>query len=96
MNIRALSPAEDELAVTVHYYEKISKRTAEYFIDDFIDCVERIKQSPTAWKPITQSLRRCLFTKFEHSIIYKITPEEIIIVCVMHNKQKPEYWISRL
>ncbi|MFA5834741.1 MAG: type II toxin-antitoxin system RelE/ParE family toxin [Bacteroidota bacterium] len=96
MNIRTLLLAEDELTVALEYYENISIRTAEHFIDDFHDCVERIRQFPTAWAPITTTLRRCLFKKFEYSIIYTITPSEIIIICVMHNKQKPDYWLSRI
>ena len=96
MNIRTLSPAEDELTTALRYYENISFRTAENFIEDFQDCVERIRQFPTAWALITKTLRRCLFKKFEYSIIYTITPSEIIIICIMHNKQKPNYWLTRI
>ena len=34
--------------------------------------------------------------RFPYSILYVIHNNEVIVVAVMHHKQKPNYWIERL
>lgn len=96
MTIRSHSNAESELTAALEYYQNISPKIARNFINDFEECLQRIQQFPTAWSPITPTLRRCHFKRFKYSIIYKIYTTEIFIVCVMHDKRKPGYWIERL
>jgi len=48
------------------------------------------------WPEIDYETRRRVVRRFPYSILYRIHIDEIIIVAVMHQKQKPSYWIDRL
>ncbi|MEA3241211.1 MAG: type II toxin-antitoxin system RelE/ParE family toxin [Pseudomonadota bacterium] len=66
----------------------------------FLDIVEtatiEIAESPETWPEVDPGIRRRLLRRFPYSILYQIIQDEIIIVAVMHHKQKPRYWINRL
>jgi len=41
-------------------------------------------------------LRRRLIRRFPFGILYRIEPEEIVIVAVAHLLRKPGYWRKRI
>jgi len=96
MKVRFLAPAEIEMLEASIYYEN----QAAYLGDDFLDIVEaatgEIVESPETWPEIDPGIRRRVLRRFPYSILYQIIQDEIIIVAVMHHKQKSRYWIDRL
>ena len=96
MKVRFLTPAEIEMLEASIYYES----QAAYLGDDFLDIVEaavtEIAETPEIWPEIDPGIRRRVLRRFPYSVLYQIINEEIIIVAVMHHKQKPHYWIDRL
>ncbi len=58
--------------------------------------VAEIAKYPETWPKIEQGIQRRLVRRFPYSILYAVHENEIIIVAVMHQKQKPRYWMDRL
>ncbi len=53
-------------------------------------------EHPNTWPAIDYEIRRRVVRRFPYSILYRIDVDEIVIVAIMHQKQKPNYWIDRL
>ena len=57
---------------------------------------ERLLEFPASGSPFGRRLRRVLVPKFPYGLLYRVEPERIYIVAVMHLHRRPAYWRSRL
>ncbi len=96
MKIRFLAPAEIEMLEAAAYYELQVETLGENFLDIVETAVAEIAEEPKIWTEIDKGIRRRLIRRFPYFILYSINKNEIIILAVMHQKQKPNYWIDRL
>jgi plasmid stabilization system protein ParE len=96
MNIRFLLPAEIEMNEASLFYEMRAPGLGKNFLDIIETAVSEIAEQPEIWPEIDKGIRRRLVRRFPYSLLYSIQSSEIIIVAVMHQKQKPRYWIDRL
>jgi hypothetical protein len=46
--------------------------------------------------PFGPRLRRVLAPKFPYGLLYRVEPERIYVIAVMHLHRRPGYWRSRL
>ncbi|NTU44921.1 MAG: type II toxin-antitoxin system RelE/ParE family toxin [Chlorobiaceae bacterium] len=94
--VRLLKPAENELFDAMFYYE----RQADGLGFDFAVCINeaaaRIEKNPEAYPETRNRVRRCLVRRLPFALLYKILPDELLILAVMHLKRHPSYWVSRL
>jgi toxin ParE1/3/4 len=88
--------AKDELKDSIDYFEDIKSGLGKRFLREVYSSIKRIQFSPNSWPKFTKNTRRCFTNKFPYSIIYFIEDNEIIIVAIMHQKRKPNYWIKRI
>lgn len=94
--IRFLSPAEIEMLDAAVYYEARVPELGADFISTIEMAVLDLSDDPKKWPIIGKGIRRRILPRFPYSILFKIDPEEIIIVAIMHQKRRPNYWITRL
>ena len=94
--IRLLSPAEIEMFDAAAYYEARVPKLGADFISTMEIAVSDLSEDPDKWPVIGKGIRRRILPRFPYSILYKIDPDEIIIVAIMHQKRRPNYWINRL
>ena len=96
MKTRFLTPAEIEMLEAATYYEMRTENLGINFLNIIESAVAEIAKDPKTWPEIDKGIRRRLVRRFPYSIFYSIHENEIIIMAVMHQKQKPNYWITRL
>jgi toxin ParE1/3/4 len=96
MKFRFLTPAETEMMEAAAYYEMRVEKLGEHFLDIIEAAVAEIAESPKIWPEIEQGIQRRLVRRFPYSILYSVHENEIIIAAIMHQKQKPRYWMGRL
>ena len=96
MEILFLSPAKDELAEAIAYYNGQSEGLGYEFAAELKKTLERIVQYPNAWFKLSNRTHRCRTNRFPYGIIYQIREEKLLIVAVMHLSREPETWKSRL
>ena len=96
MKVRFLTPAEIEMFEASVYYEMQAYDLGANFLDIIEEAVADIAEYPDTWPVIDYGIRRRIVRRFPYSILYRIHTDEIIIVAIMHQKQKPGYWIDRL
>ncbi|MEO0455818.1 MAG: type II toxin-antitoxin system RelE/ParE family toxin [Cyanobacteria bacterium P01_A01_bin.114] len=85
-----------EYSEAVQYYAEQRVDSAQAFIDAVEDAVYRLRDSPNRYPVIEEDIRRCLTRKFPYGILHSVEADFILILAVMHCKQKPGYWKARL
>ncbi len=84
-----------EYAEAVQYYAEQRVEVAQSFIDAIEDAVYRIRESPTRYSVIDETIRRCMTRRFPYGILYTMEQDYILILAVMHCSREPGYWKSR-
>jgi len=95
LKVRFYKAAERELDEAIAYYEQQMPGLGRRYREAVKDALDRIKQFPDAYSPLSYRTRRCLLSRFPYGIIYRPTQSEIIVVAVGHLHRRPEYWASR-
>lgn len=96
MKLKLLVPAQDELAKARDYYLKhASARIAASFLEQLHNTAALILEHPELGKPLSPRMRTIAISHFPYSIIYRLTPEAIIVQAVAHQRRRPGYWAKR-
>jgi len=90
-----LPDAEEEMLQAAVYYESQSSGLGIDYLSKVERAVQAIEESPMTWPIVEGELRRRLVRRFPFGILYRIDPEEIVIVAVAHLRRKPGYWRER-
>ena len=93
--LRFLLPAEVEMTEAALYYEACAARLGERFLAAVELGTEQIRENPETWPHVGSGIQRYLLPQFPYSLLYRNDPDEIVIIAVMHQKQRPYYWIDR-
>ena len=88
--------AQDELISAARFYERETEDLGVDFIATVQHAYERLPELPRSGAPFGRRLRRLLVPKYPYGLLYRIEPERIYIVAVMHLHRRPGYWRSRL
>ena len=78
------------------YYETRVPKLGTDFISTIEFAVSDLSEHPEKWPAIGKGIRKRILPRFPYNVLYKIDPDEIIIVAIMHQKRRPNYWINRL
>lgn len=95
MPFRFHPDAELELNQAIDYYEERQEHLGLEFAQEIYASIHRIIDFPDAWQLITSKTRRCLTNRFPFGVVYQKLNNEIIIIAIMHQNQKPFYWKNR-
>ncbi|HYX31439.1 MAG TPA: type II toxin-antitoxin system RelE/ParE family toxin [Pyrinomonadaceae bacterium] len=95
MIIRFSPEADTELAEAREWYG----RQRENLDVEFMQCIDaallRIKDNPSQFPVVYQTLRRVVVRRFPFAIFYDVTPDEIQVLAVFHSRRDPQRWKSR-
>jgi plasmid stabilization system protein ParE len=78
------------------WYEKQLQGLGDRFLLELEDGYSAIINFPNSWANSQYGFKRYILNKFPFSIIYKIINNQIMIISVMHNSRKPNYWQDRV
>jgi plasmid stabilization system protein ParE len=87
--------AQDELNAAAQFYEHQAEGLGLDFIMTVHRTSERLLESPASGSPFGRRLRRLLVPTFPYGLLYRVEPERIYIIAVMHLHRRPGYWRSR-
>lgn len=87
--------AEEELFVSIEYYESRQSGLGLSFSEEVYAAIMRICAHPYSWTKIDSNTRRCLTNKFPYGVLYRIVKDKIRIMAVMNLHRKPGYWKNR-
>ena len=87
--------AGEELVQSARYYQAQTAGLGRRFAAAVLDAVHRIQESPLLYRLIEGDIRRCRVLRFPYGVVYRIKPERIEVLAVMHLRRQPGYWKSR-
>lgn len=91
-----LPPAEEEMLEAASYYESKAENLGRRYISEIERSKNIIINNPKLYPILKYDIRRCIVRCFPYGILYKIDPEEIVIIAIMHLHRKPDYWLNRI
>ena len=93
--VRFLRPAEQEMLDAARYYELQTPNLGDDFLDKIDSAARDIGEYPERWPIIRFDIRRRLVHRFPYALLYRVEPNEVIILATMHLHRHPDYWIDR-
>ncbi len=94
-SVRFHKEALEELAAETVYYESRSSGLGERFASEVEAAIRIASEFPEMGAPFKYGTRRVFPKKFPFSIVYRIQPSEIIVLAVVPDARKPDYWRNR-
>jgi plasmid stabilization system protein ParE len=95
--IRILPEASAELTEAVRWYEAKRRGLGRDLLHETAKVVDRLEENPRGGTPMSadQRTRRLLVSRFPYQVVYRLRPDEIVVVAVAHLKRRPGYWKDR-
>ncbi|WP_415896011.1 type II toxin-antitoxin system RelE/ParE family toxin [Neptuniibacter sp. PT34_22] len=84
-----------EVRTAYQWYEEQAQGLGDDFLIELEYSFKLIRKQPNTWPVFSARTRRFLLNKFPFSVIYTPSTEVILVLAVMHNRQKPRYWGER-
>jgi plasmid stabilization system protein ParE len=94
--VRFLRPAEQEMLDAARYYEIQAVGLGDDFLDKIDSAICDIGEHPERWPLVRFGIRRRLVHRFPYALLYRVDPDDIMILATMHLHRHPDYWLSRL
>jgi len=94
--IRFHPEADAEMMSAANYYETQQKDLGKRFLASVQDALNRIQVNPLLYQEIEAGVRRCLTMTFPFGVVFRIMPNQYVIIAVMHLHREPGYWKNRV
>ena len=93
--IRFHPEAEAEMMDAAKWYEQQQANLGKRFLSTIQDSLNRIEFNPLLFPLIEDDVRRCLTKSFPFAVLFRIKPDLISVVAIMHLRRDPDYWKKR-
>jgi plasmid stabilization system protein ParE len=90
-----LPPAREELLRATRYYAQRAHGLRTEFLSAIRSAERTIVRFPESKPRVRGEIRRALLHKFPYSILYSIRGQMLVVIAVMHERRRPDYWLSR-
>jgi plasmid stabilization system protein ParE len=94
--VRLTSVALQDLALAERWYLDEAPHVLASFEDEIDRTFYRISERPESYPTAESTVRRALVRKFPFSVFYRILPEWIEVVAVLHQSRDPRTWRQRV
>jgi toxin ParE1/3/4 len=94
--IRFHPEAAAEMVSAAKYYETQQKDLGKRFLASVQDALNRIQVNPLLYQEIEAGVRRCLTMTFPFGVVFRIMPNQYVIIAVMHLHREPGHWKNRV
>jgi len=93
--IRFHPDADSEMMAAAAYYEAQQEDLGKRFLSVVQDSLNHIQINPNLYPIVHLDVRRCMTKTFPFNVLFRITPDQTIIMAVMHQSRHPDYWKNR-
>ena len=94
--LRFLPDAELELLREVAYYAKARSGVGMRFQAAVEAAAKLAMAHPLGGAPSFADTRSVLVRGFPFSLVYRATPDEVLVVAIAPHRKRPQYWASRV
>jgi toxin ParE1/3/4 len=93
--IRFHPDADSEMLNAAVWYESQQPDLGKRFLAAVQDALSRIELNPELYALVEGDVRRCLTRTFPFGVLFRIRPDFIAVIAVMHLHRDPDYWKNR-
>lgn len=87
--------AEADLLQAHHWYEQEGSELAEAFADSLDEMIDRIEAMPELYAVALKNIRRGKLRKFPYLVYYRVLPDRVEVIGVLHGSREPHLWHGR-
>ena len=96
LRVIARDEAEADIAEAALWYERQCAGLGREFVRAVDSCFDLIARQPDVFPVIYRGARLGLLRKFPYLVIYRVFPESVTVVAIMHGRRHPRRWKARL
>jgi len=93
--VRMVRPAEQEMFDAAAYYELQVSGLGQDFLTKVASAVADIAENAERWPVVRLNVRRRLVHRFPYGLLYRVDPDEVVVLAVAHLHRHPTYWVER-
>jgi len=94
--VHFLSPAHADLTEAAEHYLNMDPDAAQRFFEELDRVSDLIQRNPGVGRPAERDTHMFPLHRFPYDVVYRIYPDEILIVAVAHHRRDRSFWVSRL
>ena len=94
--IRLTSAAERDLMLAEMWYLEEAPHMLGALEEEVDQVFERIGEQPEMYQVVATKMRRAQLERFPFSVFYRILPEWIEVIGVVHQSRNPQEWQRRI
>ena len=91
-----LSAANLDLAQVIGYYHERSPVVARDFLREVRRATTLLLDYPQACPIVRGEVRQKVLRRFPFSVLYMVEDDRVIVVAIMHQHRRPDYWRARI
>lgn len=96
MKLRWQTEAVNEVEAAASFYQNKQPGLEQRFLEVLEDALRRIQRRPHMYQQIEGEIRKCKLPRFPYGIIFRMNPEYIAIIAVIHLRRRPGYWKTQV
>ena len=93
--LSVLAVAESDIETAVAWYDGQRPKLGDTFLLDLGDVLEHIREHPDMYQAVVGQVRRAVLHGFPYSILYRVLPDAIQVVGVLHSQADPARLAAR-
>ena len=93
--VRFHPEAEAELMSAAAWYEAQEDGLGRRFLVSTQDALNRVQLKPSLYPTVDGGVRRCLIKVFPYGVVFRVLPDVIQVIAIMHLSRDPNYWRDR-
>lgn len=87
--------ARAELRAATAFYERERRGLGREFGREIYAVLERLLDWPRSGSTAESGTRRASLERFPFTLVYQLDDDRLVVVAVMHQRQRPGYWRDR-
>jgi plasmid stabilization system protein ParE len=95
LRLRIRPEAEQDLEDAAAWYAEQRPGLGQELLDEALWSFQQIAEQPRFYPIVHRDTRRALLRRFPFGVFYRIEPDFIVVVAVMHGSRDPQRWKQR-
>lgn len=91
-----MSPdAREDLKLAIRYYERQRRYLGRRFVAGVVEAIDVIVDRPNSFPLLHDDVRRAIVSKFPYGVFFRLPPDTIRIIGIIHLHRDPRVWRGR-
>jgi plasmid stabilization system protein ParE len=95
ITVRLLLEAEDDLAEAAAFLEERVDGLGVDLTVEVEHAISRLEENPFVGPQLERGVRKLRVNRFPYNLIYRILPDEVLVLAVAHHRRRPWFWRDR-